>query len=537
MSEQIVDLRSVWAILRRHSRVLAIAAVAGGLAGGGALALLPHEYSSTTLVLFPPPTTGGQAPVPVHSIETQVQIVMSDAVLTRAGRTLDAPIGAAEVADRIAVETPTGEVLTITARGATASEAEQLATAVATADIDYLQVAASGLSSDQRAAMVDRKATLAESLDAVRRELAKTTDRLRGKDGTSAAKKADATTLSQLTAREADLALQIDALDGQAASQAATTQPTNVPKVVGAASPAQTQPVVVRGTLFVGVGAAAALLLAAAVVILRGRGEKALRSRDQIADSIGVAVVASLHSRTPRSVAGWVNLLRGYAPGSADAWALHQLLQRFTIESGTGTQPGPARRSRAQQEGQHQSTRLLVLTLEGDQSTLAVGPQIACFAAASGRQTRLVTSSHRHESTDSLRAACSRIGSDEQPRPGLLVDSLSDALGHGELVVHSIAVSRQRPATHIPRLDDAVTLLAVSSGGASAEDLARVALAADEAGVPLDGIVVANPDPLDRTTGRLLPAQRAVLAPLPSLMTGAPEPGEPGLSTALGKKR
>jgi hypothetical protein len=53
----------------------------------------------------------------------------------------------------------------------------------------------------------------------------------------------------------------------------------------------------------------------------------------------------------------------------------------------------------------------------------------------------------------------------------------------------------------------------------------------------LDGIIVANPDPLDRTTGRLLPAQRAVLAPLPSLMTGAPEPGEPGLSTALGKKR
>jgi len=48
---------------------------------------------------------------------------------------------------------------------------------------------------------------------------------------------------------------------------------------------------------------------------------------------------------------------------------------------------------------------------------------------------------------------------------------------------------------------------------------------------------VANPDPLDRTTGRLLPADRAVLAPLPSLMTGASEPAKPRLHAAEGTKR
>jgi len=82
-----------------------------------------------------------------------------------------------------------------------------------------------------------------------------------------------------------------------------------------------------------------------------------------------------------------------------------------------------------------------------------------------------------------------------------------------------------------------VTLLAVSSGAASAEDLAALALAADEAGMPLDGIVVANPDPLDRTTGRLLPTERAVLAPLPSLMTGATGHGQPLVSAVRGGER
>lgn len=539
MSEQIIDLRSVWAIFRRHTRALAVAAVVGGVAGGAALQVMPSEYSSSAQLLFPPPAPAGTAgPVTLHAIDTQAQIATSSAVMQPAGQALHPALGAQTVADRVTVESPTEDVLTITARGATAGDAERLATAVATADIAYLQLAASGLSSDERAAIAERKSTLDATLRTVRNELNRTTERLRGELGDSAAAKVDAATLAQLTARQADLVLRIDALDKQAASQAATTQPNSVPRLVGPASPAQAQPALVRWALFVGLGAAGALLLGGAIVILRGRRDKALRSRDQIADSIGVPVVASVQSRTPRSVAGWMSLLRGYAPGSADGWALHQLLQRFTFEGGAGAQPGPVRRGHGPpQEAQHRSARLLVLTLADDPATLAVGPQLASFAAGSGRQTRLVTASHRHQSTDSLRAACSRIGSVEQPRPGLLVNSLSDALGHGELVVHSVTVSRQHPETDIPRLDDAVVLLAVSSGGASAEDLARAALAADEAGVPLDGIIVANPDPLDRTTGRLLPADRAVLAPLPSLMTGASEPAKPRLHAAEGTKR
>lgn len=535
MSEQIVDLRSVWAILRRHRRALAVAAVVGGLAGVAAVQTVPSEYSSSTMVLFPAVQPGAPAPVTAHAIDTQVRIATSDTVLGRAGQTFHPTLGPAEMADRITVESPTQDVLTITARGATAAEAEQLATAVANADIDYLQNVASGLSGDVRNAMDKRKATLITSLDAVKSELSTTTARLHGQVPSSAAAKADAATLAQLTARQADLVLQVDAIDKQLSTQSAASQPSGGPRLVGAASPAQTQPALVRGTLYVGLGAASALLLGAALAILRGRREKSLHSRDQIADSIGIPVVASVQSRAPRSVAGWVTLLRSYSPNSTDSWAFHQLLQRFTPDAGTGVQSSTGRRSRTQQESTRGSSRLLVLTLDGDQQALPVGPQLASFAAGSGRRTRLVTAFERQESTNSLRAACSRVSGD-QPRAGLLVDTPDDALDHGDLVVHCMTVSRQQPEALLVHVDDVATLLVVSAGAASAEELARVALAADDAGIPLQGIVVANPDPLDRTTGRL-PAERAVLAPLPSLMTGVTEHGEPGLGNVLGRKR
>lgn len=537
MSEQIVDLRSVWAILRRHSRALAVAAVVGGAAGAAAVQVLPTDYTSTTMVLFPAAQPGAPAPATAHAIDTQLEIATSDTVLGRAGQTLHPPLGAAEMANLVAVESPTQDVLTITARGATAAQAEQLATAVADADIQYLQEAASGIGNDERAAVDKRKATLASSLGAVQGELATTTERLHNEVPSSPAAKADAATLAQLTARQADLVLQIDALDKQLASQSSSGQASGGPRLVGAASPAQTQSAVLRGMLFVGLGAAVALLLGAALAILRGRREKSLRSRDQIADSIGIPVVASVRSHTPRSVAGWVSLLGGYAPSSTDAWSLHQLLQRFTPDAGTGVQSSTGRRGRGSQEGSRRSSRLLVLTLDGDQQALPIGPQLASFAAGNGRRTRLVTASQRQESTNALRAACTRMG-DQQPRPGLLVvvDQPAGELDHGDLVVQCLTVSRQQPGTLLAHVDDVATLLVVSAGGATAEDLARVALAADDAGTPLQGIVVANPDPLDRTTGRL-PAERAVLAPLPSLMTGVTEHGEPGVGSVLGRKR
>ncbi len=73
-----------------------------------------------------------------------------------------------------------------------------------------------------------------------------------------------------------------------------------------------------------------------------------------------------------------------------------------------------------------------------------------------------------------------------------------------------------------PRVADtmraSVTVLAVSAGAATAEQLARVAVSAASDGRQITGILLANPDPADHTTGRLpQPAWRGLQSPVSAL--------------------
>jgi hypothetical protein len=91
-----------------------------------------------------------------------------------------------------------------------------------------------------------------------------------------------------------------------------------------------------------------------------------------------------------------------------------------------------------------------------------------------------------------------------------------DAIG---LLVELAVVDRQQPVLPDLRRADAAVLI-VTSGTATEEDLARVAVAAYDSGTRFRGVVVADPDSLDHTTGRLLQAQRAVEPPMPMRLTG-----------------
>ncbi|MGN6752858.1 MAG: Wzz/FepE/Etk N-terminal domain-containing protein [Intrasporangium sp.] len=542
MSEQIVDLRSVSAILRRHARAIAVAAAVGALAGGAVTWRLPPEYRSTSVVLFPATNTGTSASGDSHTIDTQIQIALSDAVLGRAGASLGQHLSAAQVAERVDIAAPTPDVLTITATGVSPGEAEALAGAVASADVGYLREAANTLTREQRTALADRATTLKDSLEAVRTELTKTTNRLKTESPTETAGRADAAALAQLTAREADLVLQADAVQKEIASGAQAADGgsgDSTASVLQQASPAVSLPMTVRAATYSAAGGATLAIALAAILVIRGRKERVLRSRDQIADSIGVPVVASVQTRSPRSAAAWESLLAGYRPDGVEKWTLRQLVRLVTpgtSESLAGPRHG-LRRAGLLAGETPRSTTVVVLILSDDVPALSVGPQLASFTASTGAETHLVVGPQPHQSANALQAACARIGPDRQLRPGLFIESHADVHFTGDLVIHLVPMDRQRPEPRLDAADGVVTLLAVSSGAASADDLARAALAADDARHPLDGIIVANPDPLDRTTGRLLPSQRANVAPLPSLMTGSHRPGELAAPALRGRQK
>ncbi len=64
------------------------------------------------------------------------------------------------------------------------------------------------------------------------------------------------------------------------------------------------------------------------------------------------------------------------------------------------------------------------------------------------------------------------------------------------------------------------TLLGVSASAATAEQLARVAVSADDDGHEISGILVADPEPTDHTTGRIPQLSRPTHRRQPTRLKG-----------------
>jgi capsular polysaccharide biosynthesis protein len=509
VSEQIIDLRSTWAVLRRRRVTLMLAAALGAAGGATAAYFIPPAYSSVSMVLLAPPAAGGNA-ASSHTIETQVEIANSQAVLGPARQAVSPTLSQSEIERRVEVSAATEEVLSIKATGTTAEEAVALAGAVADAEVAYLNSASSQSGEEAKAALATRRSTLDTTLAAVTAEIRKTQDRLGAEDRASTAGRADAAALAELTAQQADILLQIDKIEEDLS---AIADPTNSDMTGGSLiqepSPGVVTSRVLRIAAFVVAGASVLLFLAATFLVLRQRQDRTLRSRDEIADAVGIPVVASLPADTPRSVAGWSGLMAGYSPDDVGKWTLRQLRRLIT----------PGAPGSLSQVGAATTPAHVVVVSVADDHAVALGPQFASFAASTGTATELVTAGSHH-SADALWAACAAAASEGEPRPGLTVNRPS-ARSSAELVVHVVVMNPRRPILHVDGADHAVVLLAVSPGAATAEDLARLALAADDAGHPIARVVVVNPDPLDRTTGRLLASDRAAHVPLPFRMTGS----------------
>jgi hypothetical protein len=222
-------------------------------------------------------------------------------------------------------------------------------------------------------------------------------------------------------------------------------------------------------------------------------------------------VLAAVASRPQRTVAGWSMLLETHQANPTEAWAFRQLLRGLVPVDRKGDLRAGGRLDHPRS--------LTVVSLSGDSSGLAIGPQLAAFAASQGIPTRLIAATG-HESAAGLWAACA----DERKaigRPGgLYLGDAPDGTAIG-LTIILVVVGRTRP-----ELGDtpasAATILSVASATATEQELARVAIAVDDAGRRIDGIVVADPDQTDHTSGRHTMDERSRRPVLPTRLTGIP---------------
>jgi hypothetical protein len=254
-------------------------------------------------------------------------------------------------------------------------------------------------------------------------------------------------------------------------------------------------------------GAIAGLLVGIIAAIARGRGDRRLRTRDDIANAIGVPVLASLPVSRPANAQDWAKLLDSYEPGSVHAWRLRKTLQHLNVAGVNLT-------------GDAEAAVVAVVTLTTDPRALALGPQFAAFAASLGIPTALAIGPSQDPSvTVALKTACaSWQGSRRSLRAAVLDGDSPDVSRDVALTVLVTVVDAAipRPASALPVT---ATLIGVSAGGATAEQLATAAMEVTGRGREVIGLLVADPDQSDRTTGRIPQLPRP--APkMPTRLTG-----------------
>jgi capsular polysaccharide biosynthesis protein len=428
LAEQVLDLAKAVRTVRR-SKLLVGGIAAVGLLGGAAFAVVsPPKYTSTAQVVLPAAVAGGESAAAGTGngtdsgdyMATQVVVAGSDPVLSLALREARTAPSVQVLRREIEVSSPSIGIVSITATGRSASQAEKSANAVANSYVSY--VSSAGSLVGRAAAHVINAATFATAAKPAKR-------------------------------------IALDALLG--------------------------------GGCFA--------LIAIIVALAMSRGSRRLRTRDEIANSIGLPVIASLPTSHPADAAGWTQLLDEYRPPPIYAWQLRSALRALGV-----LKPGVNTQSSAGGGG---NSSLAVVSLASDHRACALGPQLAVFAASLGIPTALVIGPQGDTTAMvTLRTACAvpPSGSSRRPRHLYVLDSDSAAehdRPDARLTVVVAVVDEQAP-TFPDAMRTAMTVLGVSAGLPTADQLAHIAVAATAEGRDVVGIIVADPEPTDRTTGR-----------------------------------
>lgn len=262
------------------------------------------------------------------------------------------------------------------------------------------------------------------------------------------------------------------------------------------------------------IGIIAGALIGFIVALARSRNQRRLRERDAIANSVGVPVVAAVPVARPSDASAWTNLLDEYEPGVVHGWQLRRMLHQLGVSD---LRPDG---------GQRRGVSLTILTLASDKRALALGPQLATFAASLGIRTVLAVGQQQNPAAvGALHTACAVppdvVSQRRRPLRTVVVDNrrVADLTG-AEFLVLVVVVDGDAPRIPDTMRTD-LTVLGVSASAATAEELAKVATVADADGRGIIGILVADPDAADRTTGRI-PQLARVQRIVPTRVNGIP---------------
>jgi len=492
LQEQPLDVRAGIDIIHRRRVLVGVIGAVGLAVGILYWVAHPAMPTATAQVLLPTTASTATAAAGSPSTATQRIVAISPSVLGPATKSVSPAISESLLKERVKVGAVGTNVLSISVKDPHPAHAVALANGVAKA---YIAVSpkyfAGGLQAQLQYDQT-QESYLESQIQLLRNEI--TTVGASSPTGTLDAGEVGTytTQLAVLEANDGNLKGQISEDIPVLLQEATAVNP--VSRLAG--------PEDAAGGLLVG------LIAGSAVALWKGRRDRRLRRRDDLARALGLPVLASLDAERCERAEDWNLLLDTYQPGTVDAWSMRRLLHQ--LDASESESPVAIR----------------IVSFAEDEAALSVGVQMASFAAGMGISTTLLAGDH--DAIETLRAACA-ISAQSPPPEALLSfvrpDTADASKPRPDLTITVVAVDRSRPHFEMSARD--ITLLSISAGIATSDDLARLALAANDAGTILHGMIVVNPDPHDYTSGDV-PNKRPQL-PLAS----APLPPEEALSDPL----
>lgn len=503
--EQVLDVRGSARLVRRSWRLVAAFALLGAAVVAAYEVQRPPTYHASALVLLSSTATssGGRTAATAQGPTTEVAIALSADVLVPAGKSVDPALSLRTLQRRVTADRIAPNVLQISATSTSASQSEALANAVASRMVRFVTTAGASASSSAVAGLAAEATSLTAQAANVKAELATVQQRIASEGASSPSGRQDEHLAGQLATEESALALQISSVKAQIVqaqlAPVSAAQGTRVIQRATVATPPSVTSLVLLGLL----GALGGFLVGSLFVLVRNRKDPRLRTRDALAEALGAPVVLALDVRPCRTSREWTEFFERHQPSASDQWAVRKALRELGADDMTGP--------------------LEVMSFAGDLPALTLAAKVCLASAASGYTTTFSIVGNEPDGAP-LRVLCTRFAEEGRlPRHGLrLVDGSEAQTGRGaELAVSSVLLDRDQPdGAARDRREGAITVLSVSAGFASADQLARTAIVCADGGGLIRGIFLANPAPDDQTVGR--PRRQVVGGSLTGIRSNAP---------------
>jgi len=468
--QHLLDFARLWVAIRRGRRLWLAFGVLGMLAGGALAVLVPPSPTAVTRILVvheeDGPADGG------NLIRTDVALMMTTRIAGAALDKLHLNERPEDFVKEYEVVGLTNNIVELSVKGPTGAEAARRAKALADAFItDHVGRIQSAANAEAKA-ITDQRAQVQADLDKVNGQIsgaeaaaAQNTNGNNQNENTPPPQ-TNAGALDSLYAQRAELTNQITQLTQQA--QAAGLGAPRVAagtQIVDAPRPARVS-LKKTGVVNAGIGFALGLVLGVALAAVAGVVRDKPVLRKDIAEHLGASVIAELPAR-PRWLARFLPRKKATDTRRRAAATLVRL-----VRDGSGS--------------------VSVLELGAGQLAAALATDVAAELAASKPVVLVADPQERIKAAPADTAHPVRlIGAD---------DTSPSRSGEARIGVGSVAPGASW--TDLPHLGEE-TLLVVRAGYANAAWLHTVARQLADAGIPVVGVVLADPDRWDKSDGTL----------------------------------